>query len=274
MPTLVPVNLSVSDLHVSADLPTGNDLPDELKQGPPASALNNWQQEQYSLDVTAAASLGFPLGSIQTNLRHQVLMFGSSRWTDVVSGKHSYRFGVALRALIVVTDIKVNGELNIPSVAAKVQTGDATAMAQLLVRGYKGKSLADELPTWQSFDVAAYGDYMKSISTMQKQVEEDEANIVPELIWTTVNAGSLPPATAAVGTVYAYHAISAGKSYIEALQRLSIREQAVVDAIKAVYIARIGPEEQASPPAELQSEAKELLYGLHLQENWFHLPGR
>jgi hypothetical protein len=247
MPALVPVNLSVSDLHISANLPAGNDLPDELKQGPPASALNNWQQEQYSLDVTAAASLGFPLGSIQSNFRHQVLMFGSSRWTDVVSGKYSYRFGVALRALIIVTDSKANGDLNVASVAAKVQVGEATAMAQLLVRGYKGSSLADQLPAWQSFDVAAYGDYMKAISNMQRQVEQDDTNIVPELIWTTVNAQSLPPATAAVGSVFAYHAISEGKSYSEALQHLPTAEVAVVDAVRAVYLARIGQNELEVP---------------------------
>jgi hypothetical protein len=40
---------------------------------------------------------------------------------DVVSGEHSYRFGVALRALVVVSDIKVSGALTLPVVAAKVE---------------------------------------------------------------------------------------------------------------------------------------------------------
>ncbi len=46
---------------------------------------------------------------------HDALMFGAARWKDVVSGEHSYRFGVALRALVVVSDIKVSGALTLRS---------------------------------------------------------------------------------------------------------------------------------------------------------------
>ncbi len=274
MASFVPVNFSVSDIHNAAGLPIGEDLPTELKSPPAAGDLASWEQEQYSLDVNAAASLGFPVGSLDVSLRHQVLMFGSSRWKDVTAAQNSYRFGVALRALIIVTDIKASGALTVPIVAAKVETGDVTATAQLLVRGYRGKSLADEMPPWQSFDVAAYGDYMKCISQMQKQVEGDEPNIVPELIWTTVKAESLPPAASAVGTVYAYHGIAEGKSLLEALGRLRSKEHGVVQAIREVYLARLGEDEQATPDAALRKEAEAQLYGLHLQPDWFHLPTR
>ena len=36
-------------------------------------------------------------------------------------GEHSYRFGVALRALVVVSDIKVSGSRDASVVAAKVE---------------------------------------------------------------------------------------------------------------------------------------------------------
>lgn len=274
MASFVPVNLSVSDVHNMAGLPIGDALPEELKNPPTATDLSSWQQEQYSLDVNAAASLGFPMGSLDVKYRHQVLMFGSSRWKDVTAGQNSYRFGVALRAMIVVTDITGSAALTVPIVAAKVETGDVTATAQLLIRGYRGKSLADEMPAWQSFNVSAFSDYMKSISQMQKQVEGDEANIVPELIWTTVKAESLPPATSAVGTVYGYHAIAQGRSLVEAIQRLGHSEHGVVEAIRAVYVARLGEDEQAKPDEALRTEAQTQLYGLHLQPDFFHVPFR
>jgi hypothetical protein len=91
-----------------------------MRAVPGAADLDNWAQEAYSLDLSAAASLGFPVGSLTAGVQHRALMFGSSGWTDVVSGDRTYRFGVALRALVVVTDIKVSGDLMLPIVAAKV----------------------------------------------------------------------------------------------------------------------------------------------------------
>jgi hypothetical protein len=73
-------------------------------------------------------------------------MLGTSRWKDIVSGAHTYRFGVALRAIVVISDIKGDGTLTLPVVAAQVELEGARASAQLLVRGYKGNALGDLLP--------------------------------------------------------------------------------------------------------------------------------
>jgi hypothetical protein len=94
------------------------------------------------------------VGVIRTEDSQLALMFGAARWKDVASGEHSYRFGVALRALVVVSDIKVSGALTLPVVAAKVELEGARASAQLMVRGYVGSDLGALLPTWQSFGVA------------------------------------------------------------------------------------------------------------------------
>ena len=105
----------------------------------------------------------------------------------VASGEHSYRFGVALRALVVVSDIKVSGALTLPVVAAKVELEGARASAQLMVRGYVGSDLAALLPTWQSFGVDSYAQYMGAVSSLQKAIMSDAANIQPELLATTVS---------------------------------------------------------------------------------------
>jgi hypothetical protein len=107
MPKMLPVNMSVEGVHAAAGLPSSHQMP----VVPSADELDNWTQENYSLSVNAAANLGFPVGNVEGSVQHDALMFGAARWKDVVSGEHSYRFGVALRALVVVSDIKVSGAL-------------------------------------------------------------------------------------------------------------------------------------------------------------------
>ena len=156
---MTPVNMSVEGVHAAAGMAASQPIP----VAPSADALNNWTQENYSLNVSAAANLGFPVGNVEGSVQHDALMFGAARWKDVVSGEHSYRFGVALRALVVVSDIKVSGALTLPVVAAKVELEGARASAQLMVRGYVGSDLGALLPTWQSFGVDSYAQYMGAV---------------------------------------------------------------------------------------------------------------
>src|SRR5689334_20320972 len=121
MPEVVPVNMSVEDVHAAAGLDAGAAVP----AAPSADDLDNWAQEAYSLSVSAAANLGFPVGNITATFKRDALMFGTSRWKDVTSGDHTYRFGVALRAIVVVSEIKGSGALTLPVVAAKVEIDGA-----------------------------------------------------------------------------------------------------------------------------------------------------
>jgi hypothetical protein len=100
MAKMTPVDMSVEGVQAAAGL--GPDV--EMPAAPEAADLDNRAQEAYSLSVSAAANLGFPVGSITAGVQRDALMFGSSRWRDVVNGEHTYRFGVALRALVVVTN--------------------------------------------------------------------------------------------------------------------------------------------------------------------------
>lgn len=168
MSRMTPVNMSVEGVHAASGL-SGVEMPTP----PEADELDNWAQENYSLSASAAASLGFPVGSLTATVQRDALMFGSSRWKDVVAGEHTYRFGLALRALVVVSDIKGSGALTLPFVAAKVELEGARASAQLLVRGYKGDNVGGLLPTWQSFGVDSYAQYMTAVSDLQKAIMVD-----------------------------------------------------------------------------------------------------
>ena len=269
MSKMTPVNLSVGDVHAAAGLASDVEMP----VAPEAAELDNWAQEAYSLDVSAAASLGFPVGSITAGVQHDALMFGSSRWKDVVSGEHSYRFGVALRALVVVSDIKGSGALTLPIVAAKVELEGARASAQLLVRGYKGSDLGGLLPTWQSFGVDSYAQYMSAVSDLQKTIMGDAGNIQPELLATTVLSTNVPTSGEAIGSVYGLHAIAEGATLAHAIDKLEIDDHDIADAVKALYQSRIGEDDRAVPDQQQRQDALDELHGFHLSRSWFKSPG-
>jgi hypothetical protein len=261
---MIPVSMSVEEVHASAGLSDA-----KVPVPPEASELADWAQEAYSLSVTAAASLGFPVGNISANLTRDVLMFGSTRWKDVASGKHTYRFGVALRAIVVVSDIKGDGALTLPIVAAKVELESARASAQLVVRGYQGGALGGLLPNWQSFGVDSYAQYMAAVSELQKTILGDEANIQPELLATSVISPKVPDTGMAVGSVYALQAIADGATLAHAIDKLGIDDSDVLDAVKAMYRNAIGEGDRAVPNEEQRQDAASQLHGFHFSRSWF-----
>src|SRR5438128_3466124 len=171
---LVPVNYSAPWVVSQTVKPVsggGTGQPAQPPVPPAVDQLANWAVEQYSLDVNAAADLGFPVGSLNVAYKQQVLLFGSSRSADVHGDDGNvYRFGVAIRALIEVSSLQVDGAITIPLVAAKVELGEARASAQLMVRGYRGPGLGKLLPQWQTFGVDSYAAYMKAVSDIQSTI--------------------------------------------------------------------------------------------------------
>ena len=81
MGRMTPVNLSVADVHAAAGMGSEAKMP----AVPDAGDLDNWAQEAYSLDVSAAANLGFPVGSISAGAQRDALMLGSLRMAQLVS---------------------------------------------------------------------------------------------------------------------------------------------------------------------------------------------
>jgi hypothetical protein len=262
---MTPVNMSVEGVHAAAGLPSNHEMPTV----PSAGELSDWTQENYAVDVSMAADLGFPIRSVGASIQHDALIFGVSRWKDVVSNQHTYRFGVALRALVVVSDIKVSGGLTLPVVAAKVELEGARASAQLMVRGYVGSDLGGLLPTWQSFGVDSYAQYMTAVSSMQKAILSDAANIQPELLATTVFSRQAADPAEAVGSVYGLHAIADGATLAHALDKLGVDDPDISQAVKALYQSAIGEDDRQVPSQQQRQNARDQLHGFHLSRSWF-----
>lgn len=244
------------------------DQPVKRPEAPLAGDLGDWHQEFYELEVSAALELGFSVATLSTNLSQAVLLFGSTRYKDLpdeASG-HVFRFGVAIRALVVVSAAKLNFSLTLPAIAAKVQLSEANASAQLLVQGYTG-NLSDELPAWQDFDVKSYADYAQRISKIQTDVMADTKNIAPELIVTTAASsldGTARPSVA-IGVIYALQAITHGASLSHALDQFTADDRDAQGAVRTTYAGmQLAEDEHAQPDDATKQQAREKLLGYNL----------
>jgi len=263
MPQLLPVNFTAQQLADSPDFPAATKAP-EAPKGP---ELRDGGQENYVLSESLAAKLGFSLGDISSAAKHQVLVFGASRWKDIQAEQHTFRFGTAIRAVIVVTDTKLDVDLTPAIVAANVQIGRATASATMEVRGYKG---ALKLPRWESFDVESHGKYQECISDLQDKLLGVDADLDPELLATTAAESAIPAVAPSIGLLYALSMISHGGSLLHALEHLRSEDADVLRTIRSVYAARVGTNERVEPDAGQTRDARADLGGYQLNRGLFH----
>jgi hypothetical protein len=200
--SLVPVNMSANALHAEVKNQGGGDVPvapiERLHQ-PAAKNLATWEQESYQLSATLASKVGFPIWSASTNDTVKVMLFGTSRYLDVVDNDHTYRYGVSIRVLLEIVDSKNDAKMSLPAIAAQVELGVVQANSQLIVTGYTGE-IGNLLPKWQAFDVDAYSDYMNAVSALQTKIFSDPANAKPVLLSASL-ASKLTAASGGVSRV-------------------------------------------------------------------------
>lgn len=196
------------------------------------------------MDIHAAAKVGFPIGDVDGSVDRKVLIFGTSRWVDAETAQHVFRYGVSIRVLVQVSNLAVKGTLTLPMVAAHVETSDAQASAELVIRGYKGP-LSKELPKWQSFGVEQYAEYMNSVSDLQSIVmNAADDQIAPQLLATTAVADALPAADETAAIVHAVAAIAHRETLAQARAG---QTDSAAEQVAAVY-AEAGITDADTPP--------------------------
>jgi hypothetical protein len=96
-----PVSMSAAGLTAAApDSEDGGSGPDEDQIPQDGTSLANLQQESYQLEAGFAAKLGFPVATMSTDDKLKVMLYGFTRYRDVVHKRHTYRYGVAIRVLL------------------------------------------------------------------------------------------------------------------------------------------------------------------------------
>lgn len=188
-PQLVPVNIPAEALSAQVAVSAGSDgdgaAPPALPSIPNPQDLSTWQQEIYEIAPSLAASVGFPLWSVEADEKLRVMLFGTSRYLDVPAGNYTYRYGIAIRVMLEIFDSENKAKLSLPAIAAQVELDVIQANAQLIIAGYTG-NIASQLPSWEAFDVNSYTSYMAAVSTLQKTIFGDMENTKPALLGSTL----------------------------------------------------------------------------------------
>ena len=261
---------------VSYLLPTNLPLENHL-EAPPASLtdlipanghdLPELGQYQYHLSFDEAASLGYAVAKLDEEHTHEVILFQAARFKDLSDKGATFRYGVAVEAIITVSVIKGDGSVTLAAVAASVQLSYANATSSLSVRGYLPQT-ALILPEWGEFDVGAYSKFQQTVSGLQSAVLFDNDNIRPQLLATTV-PGPGGSHGSVIGQAYALDAISHGWTAQDALGKLETADQDVRTAVAKTYQAA-GLSESQQPSSEDQSSAKTDLAKIHvpIARNW------
>lgn len=228
---------------------------------PPVNRLCAGQSENYILDMNLAAKLGFSVADTEATAKHQVLVHGTIRYADV-RGKngHVFRYGWALRAVIVATGEGLDADLTLPALAASVQFSRAQASCNLQVHGYNGNY---DMPSWNSFDVESYSQYQTQVAALEKQIEEDDQNVSPELLQVSVS-NVLPGEAGSVAVVYALSAIAHKRSLESALEEYPGDQATARNIISQVYDARIGTGTRGHPDETAAKAAHNAIYGMTL----------
>ena len=202
--SLLPVNIGTGTLVQSVPDGTSRLIAPEPSAIPRPADLALWEQESYELTAEVAVTLGFPLWGIDSKTDVRVMIFGVSRYADVESGGHTFRYGTAIRVLLEIIDSENMAKATLPAIAAQVQLNALQANSQLLVSGYVGNISAD-LPAWQPFDVQTYSDYMASINKLQGLIFGDTANMRSVLLSSTAASAVVPADAQAKNKRHGFH---------------------------------------------------------------------
>ena len=117
-------------------LPTNLPLENHL-EAPPAALTNliptnghdlpELGQYQFHLSFDEAASLGYAVAKLDEEHSHEVILFQAARFKDISHEGATFRYGVAVEAIITVSVIKGDGSVTLAAVAASVQLSYANA---------------------------------------------------------------------------------------------------------------------------------------------------
>ena len=255
-------------------LPLENHLeeaPEALKELIPENGhdLPELGQYQFHLSFDEAASLGYAVAKLDEEHSHEVILFQAARFKDISHDGATFRYGVAVEAIITVSVIKGDGSVTLAAVAASVQLSNANATSSLFVRGYLPQA-ALILPAWGEFDVGAYSKFQETVSELQSTVLFDNDNIRPQLLATTLPESGGDHGSV-VGQAYALDAISHGWTAEDALERLNNPDPDVRAAVDKTYQA-VGLSGSQEPDPEQQLRAKTDLAKVHVPITRHWLP--
>ena len=158
-----------------------------------------WEQESYQLSANAAGSLGFPLWSASTDDRVSIILFGVSRYADVNTSDHTYRYGVAVRVLIEILDVNGTAKMSLSSDSSPGRTQRLASQFAPDGVGLR-RQHKRRLAGLAGLRRQSYSEYFAAITGLQKTIFDDAANMRPHAVGSTL-AGTIVNATTDIADI-------------------------------------------------------------------------
>ncbi len=228
--------------------------------------LSNFNVVVDALSVSMAAKL--QVGSIFTgsaSVNEKGFYLDALSYTDKYREQHlpnqmviATRWGVGIRVLLRVSDIKTDLSLNFGMVAAAAQLGLVTTRYEIQGIGIGGDGLAivlKNLPQIGDFDFETYNMLSNEIpKKLGVYIEENKSNLIPQPIAVAITK-SVDSILSAKSIYYAMRSIAARRSLNDALAKADVEYDRNV--IRKVYLqiaGDIGENDRPSKQAEHQAE--------------------
>ena len=234
-----------------------------------AEELSVWIQDDFDLDASLAAKLGFGIGggSIGGTQRLLIREFSRSSICVGADGKR-YRYGTAVRLVVRINGLTAAANLSIPFVAAETQLARMQAESTLRVIGYVGEKLAELLPPFRAFNVDTYAELSTRMNEVKRLIGEDVKNVRPVKLGVEISSEERLDVAFSLGLVWGLTCISKGRSCEEG--KRSYPDSASISSMRAIEQAygsmpNPSPGTRDRPTKVHEQTAKEMLRGLKLE---------
>ena len=206
--------------------------------------------------------------------KSRVLVAEFSRSKTVMRQDGQWRYGVAARLIVKVSNFELGANMTLPFIAAEAQFNRLEASAALRVEGYVGADAAKQFPNFGAFDVETYVKLMDALSSLKDSIGGDVDNIRPVRLWTWAESAEGASTvddrlTHAVGTMWALTRIADGATMAEAIANYRDTDDEVAHAAIRETYGYLMPSGDEAPNAQARARARELLDGYKAKAGLF-----
>jgi hypothetical protein len=231
--------------------------------------LASWETETYEVSGTYAAELGIASVDVSAKVDSRLFVFDFANYVDIGKEQNGRRFterwGIAVRLIVHVLNLKGSFGLDLAGVAAKASADNLTSHSKLSVRGYQDRSLAPSIADFPTrITVENYSDVYAKLKAIQLKVssEADAAKVVPQLLALRPDVAAAElSASDAIATVSALQSIVKGWRFADAGGEVQERlGTAALESVRSVYRHVLGLDyETVQPSPDDQDVARGLL---------------
>lgn len=149
---------------------------------PGRDELDTWEIADDQLSYSAALKMNLPVFTVDSSFQSRVLVRDVRRYArrevDGVVGE----YGVAVRLVITVFALELEGALTVPVVAAQAELNLVSAHAKMTVLGFRDSKVGELLPSFEKLDIEGLQKYTQAADKIRSYISRNEAAVFPTLL--------------------------------------------------------------------------------------------